>query len=309
MFRMYREFIFSAAILTNFVSAARAGDPDHCHLQLATQLDIQYDDANIPTVTATFAGKDKRLILDTGGVYSMLTEATVADLGLTKNFNDKQIYMIDGKPLYVVAVGRDITIGRLNVPKFFFIVMPNDKLARDVAGSIAPDILHQFDVDLDFGGKKLNLFSQDHCPGKVVYWTDQGDSKLPFTVDEVNHIAVRATLDGHSVDVSVDTGSTVSIMTMTRAEKLFGIKKGDPLLKILPEQKINGMPAYTYPFKSLDLNGVAVQNPNILLYENQLGSIDTDDVIMGMTVLRQLHLYIAYREKALYVTPANANKP
>jgi len=305
---MYRKFLIFAAILTGFASPAYAGDPDHCSLHLATKLDIQYDGANLPTVTATFAGKDKKLIVDTGGVYSMLTEAAVTDLGLTKNFNDKQVYMIDGKPLYVVAIGRDIAIGRLSIPKFYFIVMPDEKLAHNVSGTIAPDILHQFDVDLDFGGNKLNLFSHDHCPGKVVYWTDQGDSKLPFTVDDVNHIAVSATLDGHSVDVNVDSGSTVSIMTLTRAEKLFGIKKGDPLLRAIPEQ-INGLQAYTYPFKSLDLNGVSVQNPNILLYENQLGSIDTNDVVLGMTVLRRLHLYIAYGEKALYVTPANAAKP
>jgi hypothetical protein len=29
-----------------------------------------------------------------------------------------------------------------------------------------------------------------------------------------------------------------------------------------------------------------------------------DDVILGMGILRQLHLYIAYKEEKLYITPA-----
>jgi hypothetical protein len=31
-------------------------------------------------------------------------------------------------------------------------------------------------------------------------------------------------------------------------------------------------------------------------------------IILGMGILRQLHLYIAYREKNLYVTPASAHR-
>jgi hypothetical protein len=31
------------------------------------------------------------------------------------------------------------------------------------------------------------------------------------------------------------------------------------------------------------------------------------DIIVGMNVIRRLHLYIAYGEKTLYVTPATAH--
>ena len=34
---------------------------------------------------------------------------------------------------------------------------------------------------------------------------------------------------------------------------------------------------------------------------------DRDDILMGIGIMRQLHLYIAYKEKKMYITPALAN--
>ena len=39
------------------------------------------------------------------------------------------------------------------------------------AGVLGLDFIGHFDVELDFKNRKLNLFSPDHCPGKVVYWS------------------------------------------------------------------------------------------------------------------------------------------
>ena len=50
------------------------------------------------------------------------------------------------------------------------LVLPDDYENEAIAESLGPDILRVIDVDFDFGGKKSNLSSSDHCEEKVVYW-------------------------------------------------------------------------------------------------------------------------------------------
>jgi len=51
--------------------------------------------------------------------------------------------------------------------------------------------------------------------------------------------------------------------------------------------------------------GVKVINPHIALLPNPRAP-DTQ-IVVGTTIMRRLHLYIAYNEKALYVTAADAH--
>ncbi len=63
---------------------------------------------------------------------------------------------------------------------------------------------------------------------------------------------------------------------------------------------------YRYPFATLTFEGIEVRNPNILILDTGSDSRDAE-LIVGIGVLRQLHLYIAYGEKTLYLTGAEAN--
>lgn len=81
---------------------------------------------------------------------------------------------------------------------------------------------------------------------------------------------------------------------------------------------------YRRAFASLKVGDVTVTNPLIEIlpdaaeasfWRNHTGKIDRDPIfglrfqaapiILGMDILRKLHLYVAYGEKTLYVTPAN----
>jgi hypothetical protein len=39
-------------------------------------------------------------------------------------------------------------------------------------GILGMDFLSRFDIEPDVTKGKFNLYSQDHCPGQVVYWSD-----------------------------------------------------------------------------------------------------------------------------------------
>jgi hypothetical protein len=51
-----------------------------------------------------------------------------------------------------------------------------------------------------------------------------------------------------------------------------------------------------------------VKNPAFVLMPQSVAKVrGLPDMIIGIGILRQLHLYIAYRERKLYATPASAH--
>jgi hypothetical protein len=88
-----------------------------------------------------------------------------------------------------------------------------------------------------------------------------------------------------------------------------------------PELKCSdtGAPCH-YPFKTLAFGGVAVANPNIEIQPDRLanlhepgelhertGGMQAPPIIIGASILRKMHLYIAYGEHVIYATGADAH--
>ncbi|HEY5339140.1 MAG TPA: aspartyl protease family protein, partial [Rhizomicrobium sp.] len=190
-----------------------------------------------------------------------------------------------------------------------FVVMPDNRLPQEVDGTLAPDVLSAYDDDFDFANNKFYLVSQDHCPGRVVYWTKDAYAEIPMRIDNIGHIDLPVSVDGKPMQATLDTGSSRSLMSLEAAEDLFGFNEKDSSLKPLSSSNEHWHP-YRYPFKSLAFEGVIVNNPDLVLISNDeskmMGS-GSPKIILGMGVLRQLHLYIAYHEHKLYVTPATAH--
>jgi hypothetical protein len=76
---------------------------------------------------------------------------------------------------------------------------------------------------------------------------------------------------------------------------------------------------WRHRFKSLSLAGLEVANPEVAIIPDKMSAklnswstgtqmdkptFDKPPMLIGMNVLRHLHVYIAYKEKKLYITPA-----
>lgn len=291
-----------------FTAAAQAADD--CHLKAIASLPMGFDDAGGAVVPMTIDAHEVKLLVDTGGFGSMLTAATAARLGLETRHVIGEMTMFGGMRIDRYVTAHDILIGNLKAANYEFLILP-DGVLHGADGTLAPDILLAFDNDFDFANTKLNLMSADHCPGEVVYWTKEPYAELHFRLDQARHIELHVELDGKSVLALLDTGSSQSNMSLDSAQALFGLSDDNPDLKVAEGVFINGMkniPTYYYPFKALQFGGVAVNNPKIHLNRNsdaQPG--DEPRLTLGMNILRQLHFYISYRDKTLYITPASAH--
>ena len=119
------------------------------------------------------------------------------------------------------------------------------------------------------------------------------------------------------------------MMKMVLARRLFGLTPDSPDMRPLTESSGEWtVTAYGHVFDTLTFRGVMVKNLRIYLMPNQMVSHDRlrfrdvpdprglhlhrgmdlpvalPDLIIGMDVLRHLHVYFATKEKRLYITDA-----
>jgi tetratricopeptide (TPR) repeat protein len=116
-------------------------------------------------------------------------------------------------------------------------------------------------------------------------------------------IIIPVILDGHAIQGLIDTGATTTFLPIAVEKQMFGLDLGSP---DAPERDLQGgTKAYQHVFKSLSFNGVTVANPHILVYAQAL-SDEVPTMIIGMDVLRKLHIFMAFSERKMYISGASA---
>ena len=303
LLRIAAFVLFGAALPAE--AAQRCGP-----LKIFADLEMTLDGFGRPLVPVTVDGQQKMMMLDTGGTISTLTQKAFEDSGRTAlRRNDILLYDIFGNKMDRSVTLPSLTIGQVRGGTWRFWIHPPDvdlgtAPGGRVAGLLAPDILNQFDVDLDFTKRTVKLFSPDHCDGGVFYWKPTSGAVISFQF-VLGHIVVPVTIDGERLEAIIDTGAGGTVMNSTVAQRRFG----------LDESTTNSGPSL-HQFKSLALEGLTVESPTIRLVADQvakampsnLGGVTSEarqglpDVIIGQNIIGKFHVYIAYRERKLYVT-------
>ncbi|MGH6876333.1 MAG: hypothetical protein ACREHV_03030 [Rhizomicrobium sp.] len=215
-------------------------------------------------------------------------------------------YVYDGVRLEELAVVDGMKFGDLTA-NFKLAVAPDSGFEPGISGILADDFLRAFDVDFDFAKSRVNLFSPDHCQGGVVYWTKDGASRIPMELSDWGEITVDAELDGKSVRAEIATGLAKSYLLMATGNTKFGEPDKDWKLVKAGEyhNKERSAAVYEHVFKSLTFGGIEVDNADVTIRAG--GDVLGARLFLGMDILRQIHLYIAYKERNLYVSAASAH--
>ena len=266
------------------------------------------DDGKV-AVPITLNGVEKKFLFDTGGGLMNYIQSGVAlKLGMFRTDNFVALDLAGNKS-YRVGGARHLKFGAISTQDVtVFQEVPD--LAFD--GILSAGTMTGDDLDMDFGAMRLNFFSADRCPGKVVYWPHQALAVVPVTLVQ-GHFELAVTLDGHPLTAVIDTGSAWTILNSEWAEKNLGFSPdasaapspGVP--RDEPDKQI-----YFRKYSALSFPGIAINKPLVIIRPIQFGDEDdtaaanrrAPDLIIGMEVLRHLHLYYAANEKQLYITPA-----
>jgi predicted aspartyl protease len=267
-------------------------------------------------------GVPQKLALDTGGATTSLSSLAVKALGLKEERSRFKLYDLYGNVSDSQVAVKTFDMGHQRGENLKFQVSPNSNLEAEVGanGLLSTDLFLQYDIDFDFGASRLNYFSQDHCEGRVAYWAERPLSVVPVTLEN-GHINVPVTIDEHEVRAILDTGADRSVMSIEVAMSTFGISPGSPDTPLVDTSRSDPLlKEYDHKFRMLSFEGVTVENPTIHIMTDRLGASETKSsirgtlsdpynyrikqVVIGMNVLKHLHLFMAYKEKKLYISPA-----
>jgi predicted aspartyl protease len=261
-------------------------------------------DSGEVTVPITLNGVEKKFLFDTGGgAMNYILPAVALKLGLFRTDNFPAMDLAGNKS-YRVAGARNVKFGAIAAREnVLFQMVPT--LAFD--GILSAGTMTGDDLDIDFGAMRLNFFSADHCPGDVVYWPHQALAVVPVTL-AAGHFEVATMLEGRALTAVIDTGSPWTILSRAWAEKNLGFSPeavaaqspGTP-----KDRPAEGL--YFRRYSALAFAGITVANPLMVVRPVQFGDGSdhpAPDMIIGMEVLRHLHLYYAANEKKIYITPA-----
>jgi hypothetical protein len=234
------------------------------------------------------------------------------------------LFNASGQQFHQYAILPILIVGGMRFESVRAFIDPTPHADTRLGGSLGADLLLRTDVEFDFAQRKVNFFSQDHCPGQVIYWKASAAAAVPMRIERFGYPILSVTLDGHAYNALLDTGSTDTFMNLRAAQSDFGVKLDAPDVSKVGEL---GSPypeiLYRRAFNSLDLNGIAIANIPILMKrdlaeETHRQQVSTGSRIaeplsepngaapltLGMREMRRLHLYLAYKEQMLYVTPA-----
>lgn len=307
----------ATALLLTLCAAGPALAAD-CALKLVASYDMVADAGSMIVISVNIAGAPRYTTIDTGSFANWVTESFVKEAKLERRSirQDFQIYGAEERVTDLVTVP-SVDIGQVHQGASKFMILPNSEKAN-LAAAFGSSALEQFDVEFDFAAKKVNFFSQDHCEGQVVYWT-KAYTAIPFKMVD-DRMQITMTLDGHDFDTLLDTGTTYTYVNQRVALGVFGYDEHSPNVKQVT--LAGGYKPYAATFQSLSIGGVTFPKPSILLHaDNERGMAREDvpvkdqnqagdflphfpHILLGLDALRQLHLYIAFKEHKVYVTAA-----
>lgn len=313
-----RRILFTVVAVVLALPANAQMPAGTCPPELAA-LPISYDEVSRPVVPVSLDGKSERLIVDTGGVFSMLTFKTVHALRMDEHYlATKAIYMLNGSSARYFVDVNQLDLGGLTVSRFPFVVMPADWTLSDADGTIAPDLFSKYDVEFDFDARRMRLFPAgcgSPSPGQSSHFV-----AMPIRSDEHALMHVAASVDGTDVDAVIDTGSGQSVLRLDAADAVLGRSVRESERVHTGSGTSNAWDVYRAPFHELRFGHVLVKDPDLYIMTDKLAlvrqygelrhywrtiSVEPPQLIIGMSVLRKLRLFVSYKTNTLYAAAAS----
>ena len=259
-------------IAAGLTSAAQAQTQDCPQLKRLTSVKLEtLPNSRRVLVPVAINGVPKKFLLDTAGMSGFITKESADELNLPHAPGIRSI-----RPIKTFGIGGSTYELPANEANDTTLVSPEYPVNPDRDGPIDGTLTNAFllnkgELDLDFPGGTLSLFSPDHCPGRINYWgaTDLGFlplSHAPIDIDrrsfradlqsarrlpggisaadvaltnDIAHLTVPVSLDGHALNAWIDTSAEKSSISTEVAERLFNLTEKDlgpaSQVKVTPE--------------------------------------------------------------------------
>jgi Aspartyl protease len=351
---MSKQIVAAFVLFLGAGATAQAATTGCALPQIAASAALQDIPAsNLMTVPVEIDGKPKQFLLDIGTGTTEISQAAVKELHLTQpakrgsgvatpqtygpessagGGQTSQFAVVDVRNARAQEDSRPMvsidsfTIGQATGRNMVFAVADSGKLgsAQPYDGLMTGSFFKQYDVELDFSGKKITYLTPTACTdiAQVVFWPHAQVVAVPMTMSD-GKITVQVTLKGRPINAVIDTSAAHTVMRRDVAERVLGLKADTP--DMMPADDLHdglGFRVYRHVLPLFSFaDGIAAHDIPVLIQTNAmtynrhreptLGSRATfnqdapiPDLTLGMDVLRQLHLYVVYEQNSIYLTAA-----
>jgi len=319
------RIILTAVLLATVLPGAALAQSNCAQLQIVNTVQMARGPGGRDFIPVRINGTTKNFLFDTGASFTIVGQSAASDMKLPIRQGRITMYDITGKATNAQTLIDEYIVGHMRGASVQMQVMP-----VQFDGIFGLDGWSAVDLDMDFGTDKLNMFSADHCPGRIQYWPAPVLASTPMKYVD-RRLMIHVTLDGHEETAQIDTGASDTTLTIDEAKRAFGLDPGSD--ETPADGNLNGddsLKVYKHQFKTLSFGDgamVNVNNADIRIIPNAVGRnmdrtplqgsrVVTEkdlmvipDMLIGMNVLRKLHLYVAFGEAKLYVTDATGVAP
>jgi hypothetical protein len=310
------------ALLTQAPSVA--ADNKNCGLTRYASLDLVVVGDSYLLVPVEIRGTRAYMALNMASPFSGVTEMAVRDLSLPTKSIPFNVGVHAGKSeVREMATVTPFAVGGLRFKSVELLVFPHFGFSANAAdapvvGVLGMDIFRQVDIELDAAHRKMNLFSQDHCPEHVVYWAARYDS-APIRFGSLGEFYFPMALDGKMLETTLATSNATTTLRTDATRRLFNFDSHST--DVETETDPSGNTKAHYRAMKLSGEGLDIFNARISLVDPPTtgcylsshqgaasydGCFGVHPLALGRDVVSKLHLYVATKEKMLYFTPADA---
>jgi predicted aspartyl protease len=277
-------------------------------------------------VAATIDDTPVAIQIDTGAQSSLLSKKFALRMGMPIEDTQGEVYGLTGEALSQRTRIRSLRLGSTVSSNEAMPLTPigGDGTTGDPVALFGSDYLQNYEVEIDVAGGKVNLFSPNHCPGQLVYWSPEYFKSSIYYVGNspLHRPTMDIAVDGKPLRALIDTGAFSTVMRLAVARDRFDLSPDSAALQKLGETRgIEGrvIETYQHMFQSMTFGALTLHNTKMVIAPIDtaarvatIGShLNRDmgeqpDVLIGMSLLKRLHLLIAYSESAIYYTIAPA---
>lgn len=308
--------------------------PEECTLIRQAALPFDWVDGKM-VVEIAVNDHPLHFIVDTGAVFSAIDHDVAKSIGLGQGPLGFSYTITDTGGGKIKSISRiaDIKFGTLKTGSLTLVSVA---LPKGEDGVLAPDLLRNFDVEIDPARQVINLFKPHSCADHVVYWTNDF-AKLPITRTDLDQIKIPVSIDGVSVKALLDTGVVHTLIDTQDTKAMLGPKATlGPAHHIAAENggELSGSEAKLDSFLIGRLNlvgavvladahspgwqvqysgsmadmfvlqALAASGGQVFIdapYESPAGP-DNSQVLVGTDILQNLHILIDYQTWQVYIS-------
>lgn len=283
---------------------AAAGARAECKLTSFADLPVTVSNMQ-PVITAKINGADARFIIDSGAFYSTMSQAEVAQFGLTTGKSAiEELVGVGGTTEASLTKVAEFTIAGAKVKNVWFLVA-RDQTGDRYAGFLGQNLLGIGDVDYDLANGQIRLMKSSDCGHAVLaYWVKAGQPygqlELSESASGQKYTSGAVVVNGKTVKAMFDTGSGGSFLTLTGARRL-----GIGAESMVPSGAIGGIGhrqarAWTAPVASIEIGGEKILHTKLTVID--YARLEDLDMIVGMDFFLSHRIYVANSQHKLYFT-------